>query len=308
MSIDYDEDDLEGFELTPSIDLDTPIGDLLDERAAKLKKILGKVKSTNKDHIAVEDILELEALLAELQERVGTSGFDKWYVPGGPYSIDRLTKHKAFYKATRDYRELLILGGNRSSKTTSGCYLSAVTATGMLPSWWEGVTFDGPVNNWAVGSTSKSVKETLQEALLGPVGNLGTGILPKSSIVRTTAKQGVPGGIDTVYVRHEPSGGISTITFMSAEQGTKVFMGSARHIIHIDEPTDEAVYNECLIRTMTTNGRMVHSVTPKKGLTRMLANFLADCDLLEGTQEIKGLKMAKALMDLEELQREENRG
>lgn len=178
----------------------------------------------------------------------------------------------------------------------------------LYPSWWQGVTFDGPVNNWAIGSTSKSVKETLQEALLGPLGALGTGILPKECILRTTAKQGVPGGIDTVYVKHVPTGGTSTITFMSAEQGTKAFMGSARHIIHIDEPTDEAVYNECLIRTMTTNGRVVHSVTPKMGLTRMLANFLSDCDLLEGTQEIKGLRMAKALMDLEDKQAEEARG
>lgn len=306
MSID--EDDLTGFELKPTVDLDAPIDILLDDRAAKLKKVLGKIRSTSAEHMAVEDILELEELLSELQNRMGGSGLDKWYVPDGPYSIDKLPKHKAFFAATRDYRELLILGGNRTSKTSSGCFLSAATATGLLPDWWEGVTFNGPVNNWAIGSTSKSVKETLQEALLGPLGNFGTGLIPKECIIRTTAKTGVPGGIGTVYVKHVPTGGTSTIEFMSAEQGTKAFMGAARHIIHIDEPVDEAIYNECLIRTMTTNGRMIHSVTPKLGLTRMLANFLSDCDLLEGTQEIKGLKMAKAIMELEQKERDDANG
>lgn len=652
MSTEY-EDSLDGFELKPNMDLDIPIDDLLDERASKLKKVLGRVKASTKDHISAYDIQELEELLQELQERMGTAGIEKWYVPGGPYSIDKLHKHKAFFDATRDYREVLILGGNRcllegtlvatpkgpvaiqdlkvgdevldrygkptkvtdvwdnglapvvhltnrgktyvtctadhgmdairiarsdggydypeieqkvyaskltsrnlvrrvsvknplgpvfephayaigamlgdgcctegsrnrmiisskdekvphkislllggssprklnsgnyswavagncnyyqewmhkrrnheklvdldviktwnrkslvefvaglidtdgclqkgrdghclsfanqnsqivaayhyavlalwmedasivtsnsshyvngkvqtvlvrnqhkireildelrpqlvhqykaelnedsfggkrshpdriflkpieglqskvwditvehpehffllangvsvsnTSKTTSGCYLSAITALGTYPDWWQGVVFDGPVNNWSVGSTSKSVKETLQETLLGPLGAIGTGMIPKEHIIKTVAKSGVPGGIDTVYVRHVPTGGTSTITFMSGEQGTKAFMGAARHIIHIDEPMDEAVYNECLIRTMTTNGRMVHSVTPKLGLTRMLANFLSDCDLLAGTQEIKGLRMAKALIDLEDKKAEEECG
>lgn len=307
MSTEY-EDSLDGFELKPNMDLDIPIDDLLDARASKLKKVLGRVKASTKDHISADDIQELEELLQELQERMGTAGVEKWYVPGGPYSIEKLPKHKAFFDATKDYREVLLLGGNRTSKSVSGCYLNATTLLGQYPDWWNGVVFDGPVNNWSVGSTSKSVKETLQEILLGPLGAIGTGMIPKEHILKTVAKSGVPGGIDTVYVRHIPTGGTSTVTFMSGEQGTKAFMGAARHIIHIDEPMDEAVYNECLIRTMTTNGRMVHSVTPKLGLTRMLANFLSDCDLLAGTQEIKGLRMAKALIDLEDKKAEEERG
>lgn len=129
MSTDYN-GSLDGFEFKSRLDSEESLDDILKNRADKLKKVLGKVKNKDREHIAVEDILELEELLAEMQERMGTSGMDKWYVPDGPYSIDKLPKHKAFYAATRDYREVLILGGNRSSKTTSGCYLSAVTATG----------------------------------------------------------------------------------------------------------------------------------------------------------------------------------
>lgn len=301
MSTEY-EDSLEGFDLKPSMNLDEPLSLELMARASKLRHLIDKSKASK--HVSPEDIVELDLLIKELGDRTNTSGFHKWYVEGGPFAIDKLPKHKAFFDATKDYREVLILGGNRTSKTTSGCYVSALTATGQYPDWWDGVRFNGPVNNWSVGATAKSVKETLQEALLGPPGALGTGLIPKDCIIKTDHKAGTPGAVNTVYVKHI-SGGTSTITFLSGDQKVRAFFGTARHIIHIDEPTEEDIYNECLIRTMTTNGRILHSITPKKGLTRMLANFLSDCELLAGTQSIKGLAQAKALMDMERARKDE---
>jgi len=285
-----DDDD---WDLVPSVDLDIPIDEELLNRAAKIK-----VRAQNK-HISPHDVLELQSLLKEMERRTEISGVDKWYVPGTPFGIDKLPKHKAIFDSTKDYREVLILGGNRTSKTTTGCYLSTVTATGLYPDWWDGVVYPGPVNNYSVGKSAQTVLQTLQECLMGPSGQWGTGLIPKHLIEKTVHKSGVPGAIREVHVRHVPSGGISTITFMSADQKAHAFFGLKGHIMHVDEPTDEDVYNEILVRTMTTNGRVIHTITPKKGLTRMLANFLSDCHLLAGTKKIKGLEQAKALMDIE---------
>lgn len=287
MSIEEDDWDLES-----TVDFSIPIDEELLSRASKIKS------RALKQNISPQDVLELEELLAEMQARTEVSGLDKWFVPGTPFGIDKLPKHKAIFDSTKTYREVLILGGNRTSKTTSGSFINAVTATGRYPDWWDGVFFEGPVNNWAVGKTGQSVRDTLQESLMGPQGQWGTGLLPKDSIIKTIHKAGIPGAIDTVYVRHV-DGGISTIGFKAADQKVPSFFGTARHIVHIDEPTEEDIYNECLVRTMTTGGRVIHTITPKKGLTRMLANFLSDCDLLAGTQQIKGLEQAKALMNME---------
>lgn len=137
----------------------------------------------------------------------------------------------------------------------------------------------------------------MQEAVLGAIGSWGTGALPLDCIGRTTARQGIANSVDTVEVRHV-SGGISTIGFKSYDQKPASFYGTAKHLVWLDEPCPELVYNECLIRTMTTGGRLVHTITPKEGLTRLLADYLRDCELLAGATRIKGLEALGALDDM----------
>lgn len=196
--------------------------------------------------------------------------------------------------------------------TTVGGFVVAVTATGLYPDWWEGVRYDGPVSNWAVGKTGQTTRDTVQNALLGPIGNWGTGLIPADCIVKTTIRQGIAGGVDTIEVRHVPTGKISTIGFKSYDQRPDSFYGTAKNVVWLDEPCPELVYNECLIRTMRlphnpvegpVGGRIVHTITPKEGLTQLLAQFLSSCDLLAGAERIKGLE---AMMLLAEMEAEKN--
>jgi phage terminase large subunit-like protein len=76
-----------------------------------------------------------------------------------------------------------------------------------------------------------------------------------------------------VRVRHV-SGGISTLGFKAFEQGREKFQGTAKHGIWLDEESSEAVYDECLVRLMTTDGLMLVTFTPLKGLSAVALRFL----------------------------------
>ena len=268
----------------------------------KLKELVG-AKPSDKA-LDPASFLRVIELVDAYQRNEDTSGFHKWYKPGTPFSLENLPKHAAFFKATADYREVLMLGGNRCGKTRGGATVAAVLATGQYPDWWEGVRFDCPTSIWAVGKTGQTTRDTVQEALMGPIGAWGTGAIPLDCIGRTTARQGIPNALDTVEIKHV-SGGVSTIGFKSYDQKPQAFYGTKMHLVWLDEPCPDLVYHECLVRTMKLDreaergprgGRLIHTITPKEGLTRLLAQFLSSCDLLAGAERVKGLE---AMMQIE---------
>ena len=56
--------------------------------------------------------------------------------------------------------------------------------------------------------------------------------------------------------------------------------GSEKEVIWLDEESDEGIRNECLLRLMTTDGLLVETFTPLKGLTKVVMSYLP-----EGYQE-----------------------
>lgn len=203
------------------------------------------------------------------------------------------------------------LVSKNSGKTQAGAYICTVLATGLYPEWWTGLRYDGPVNIWAVGKTAQTTRDTVQRAFLGDVGSWGTGVIPKHLIVKTTALSGTANAVDVITVQHT-SGLLSTIGLKSYKQEVSSFYGTARHFTWLDEPAPELIYNESLLRTAVLDknplagpkgGRQIHTITPKEGLTRLLADFLADCELLAGTEKLKGLDTAIALMQQEDAQK-----
>lgn len=245
------------------------------------------------------ELQRMLSLMQEMELRKDTSGFRKWFDPRGPYGFDSLPKHRAIIEATKNFRETLVLGGNRSGKTSIGCYISAVNATGQYPENWPGKIFDRHISAWSVGKTGQSTRDTLQESLLGPIGSHGTGMIPADCILKIYPSKGIANAVDTIEVRHT-SGGVSTVGLKSYEQKPASFYGTAKHLIHLDEPCPELIYNESLIRTMTTGGILLHTITPKDGLTRMLADYLSDCVMLAGSSGLPNLDVIKALMETED--------
>lgn len=225
------------------------------------------------------DIVEI------LEDKMSKSGTDKWFVPGTPYGIENCPKHSAFFAAGKDFPERCFLASNRTGKSLSGAYELAVHLTGEYPFWWNGKVFDKPISAWAAGSTGRSTRDIVQKELLGPIGAWGTGMIPLEKLGRFWALQGVPQGVDVIEVKHK-SGGWSTLGFKNYEQDVTSFYGTAKHVVWLDEECPRDIYNECLMRTMTTGGIVYVTFTPLKGLTPFVVNFCSKATFLAGASPL----------------------
>lgn len=173
-----------------------------------------------------------------------------------------------------------MMAANRVGKTWGvGGYEMALHLTGKYPDWWEGRRFDGPVEAWAAGDTSETTRDIVQKSLMGiggegGEGELGTGLIPGDDIIgEPTKRSGVSGAMDTAAVRHT-SGGASIIGFKSYDQGRKKFQGTAKQVIWLDEEPPTEVYEESLMRLMTTDGLMICTFTPLEGMTEVAKMFI----------------------------------
>jgi phage terminase large subunit-like protein len=166
------------------------------------------------------------------------------------------------------------MAANRVGKSVVGAYETTLHLTGEYPHWWEGRRFDRPIDAWAAGDTSETTRDIVQLALLGPPGDFGTGLIPWRKLCgEPRPKLGITDSIDTVAVRHA-SGGNSTLGFKAYDQGRRKFQGTARHVVWLDEEPPADVYDECLLRLMTTNGIMLCTFTPLQGLSEVALRFL----------------------------------
>lgn len=182
-------------------------------------------------------------------------------------------KHLEFFTAGREHRERLALAANKIGKTEGiGGYEVTRHAIGEYPEWWPGRVYDRPVKVWAAGDTSNTVRDIIQKVLLGEVGEFGTGLIPQKVIERVTWKRNVPEAVQDIYVRHPR--GRSIITLKSYDQGRESFQGTNEDIIWLDEEPPMAIYTECLLRTMTTNGMVLCTFTPLLGLSDVVLSFL----------------------------------
>lgn len=271
-------------------DLSSLLNELCPPDDTSEGKALLKALKPSKDLQSLEDRKYLLALLEEAERRDKYGGYRKWFRPGTPYGIDKLPKHAAFFEAGATYNERFFCAANRAGKSIAGAFETALHATGDYPDWWEGKRFDAPVDIWACGSTGNVTRDTVQLELLGNVGEWGTGMVPMDNIIQMTPKHGVTKGVDTATIRHA-SGGISTIAFKSYKEKVTSFMGTARHVVWLDEEADEYIYSECFLRTSQLKncpggGIIYTTFTPKQGITPFVLSFLKDCDYLADSPRV----------------------
>ena len=204
---------------------------------------------------------------------------ESFYPDRGPLRRELYAKHLEFFEAGTCKNERLFMAGNRVGKTEGvGAYEASLHLTGRYPEWWKGRRFSKPISAWAAGQTSKTTRDIIQLALLGSAPRFGTGMIPADAILGTTPKAGIPEAVETIYVRHA-TGGRSEIALKSYDQGVESFYGTGKDLIWLDEEAEQAIYVECLTRTLSTvpgqpNGSVLFTFTPLWGMTEIVREFL----------------------------------
>lgn len=212
-----------------------------------------------------------DEIRAELKRRKENK-FSYWFPDIGPLRRELYPKHMDFIRQGSSYRERVLMAANRIGKTEGGAYEVTAHLTGIYPPWWNGKRFAKPPNALVAGETGKLVRDSIQMKLLGPPSDPGTGMIPAHLILERKPKHGIPDAVDIVYVKHA-SGGTSILQFQSYDQGRTAFQATERDIIWCDEEPPLDIYSECLIRTMTTNGIVMSTFTPLKGVSETVLSL-----------------------------------
>jgi phage terminase large subunit-like protein len=154
-----------------------------------------------------------------------------------------------------------------------GCYCVSAWLTGRYPHWWNGRRFPHATTIWIAGEKNSVVRDSLQLKLLGPLSDLGTGLIPGDSIARATRKSGLADAIDTLSIRHT-SGGLSSVRFKSYEEGRKSFQATDVDVLMLDEEPPGDIWVEGLMRTMVKQGLALLTFTPLSGWSEVVEEFL----------------------------------
>jgi phage terminase large subunit-like protein len=184
-----------------------------------------------------------------------------------------------------EYGNYLI--GNVLSHNTGKTYTAAFEMTchltGVYPDWWQGRKFFRPIQARCIAVSFEQLRKVMQAELIGDINYaFGSGMIPKDLIVDKSMRAGIPDTVDTIWVRHVPTGGISTCELMSNVQGREAMQGDAKQCVWIDEECDWDVFLENKMRTAGTgdkaSGIIIITFTPLKGWTQLVKWLLKEPD------------------------------
>ena len=174
-------------------------------------------------------------------------------------------KHTLFHLG---HEASLISGGNRAGKTEVGACLSVAFASGSkeqyVKDWLEinglpsNLIPPNPSTVWCASLSYKDGLEYLRPKLdkYLPKGTKKTRWLSQDRAVAIL-----------------PNGG--RIVSMSCDSGRQSFQGGSISLCWIDEePNDEGIFDEVLLRTVDLKGKVIITATPLKGLSWMFERFI----------------------------------
>ena len=179
-----------------------------------------------------------------------------------------------FFGTSTDRRG--ILAANRIGKTVSTCYETAMHLTGQYPEWWTGKRFTKPITAMVAGEGWSQVALVLQNELLGSpdvklIESIGTGAVPRDCVVLDTMRNDGANCIG-VEIRHV-SGGKSYLLFANYTQEVRQLQGFKLDLAVFDEQPPDDFFSEIVTRTATTQGMVLCSFTPLKGLNGLVSKF-----------------------------------
>ena len=252
---------------------------------------MGNVRAQRLTALTSDEKRQLLEMLEERERREKYRLFDRLFPDEGPLSRFAYVKHMEFFELGRERRERCFLAGNRVGKTIAGGYELCCHLTGKYPHWWKGRRFDRPVAALAAGDTLDTTKDIIQAKLLGGVPDdeeaWGSGIVPRELLGDVVRRNNKPGMVAEVKVKHV-SGGWSVLKLRSYDQGRKIFQGVELEVVWLDEEVPQDVYEEALVRTMTTQGLVMLTFTPLEGLTPLVLEFLPGGDVAKAGENESG--------------------
>ena len=240
---------------------------------SKLINHLNKLKKLNK--IAEENPLAVARLwdphchrwdgFSKLSKRKSGCGKQMQSVGSGMYHCDNceITEERTSQRQSIlgvGSEATLICGGNRAGKTDAAVQFGIATAAGS-GEWW--------VRSWLELNDLPFdlIKEEPQEVWISALsyGDALTYLRPK---INKYAPIGVKysrwKAQDRASVVFD-NGGI--IRSLSADAGREKFQGGATGLIILDEEHPRAIFDECMLRCVDHNGKILLSMTPLKGIT-----------------------------------------
>lgn len=184
--------------------------------------------------------------------------------------------HQLKFFATGHSERRGILAANRIGKTVSTCYEAAMHLTGIYPEWWNGYRFDKAITCMVAGEGWSQVALVLQNELLGTqdvkiTENIGSGAIPRDSIITSTMRNDGANCIG-VEVKHV-SGSKSYLLFANYTQEVRQLQGFKLNLAIFDEQPPDDFFSEIVTRTATTQGKVLCSFTPLKGLNGLVSKF-----------------------------------
>jgi len=191
-------------------------------------------------------------------------------------------QHEFHCAGAQPVYERLFMAGNQLGKTWAGAFEVALHLTGRYDLYrgpngeaWEGRRLDKPVT-WLAGSESSELtRDGVQRLLIGSPSDesaWGTGAIPKEALLDWNRKQGVPNALDSVTVRHVA--GTSTLLFKSYDQGRGKWQANTVDGVWFDEEPPFDVYSEGRTRTTATQGIVLVTFTPLRGISQVVKRYL----------------------------------
>lgn len=264
--------------------------------------------------ISYEEWVRREALAEELRRRQACP-FHTYFPATGPFRRELYSRSLLFFAAGKIHRERMFLAANRCSKTVTAAFEVTAHLTGLYPSWWPGRRFNGPTEWWVAGDTRETTRDIIQFELCGSRGELRagkySGMVPGHLIVDRTLQTGIADAVDTIWVtqtdRDKVHGArpVSMAQFKAYNQGRLAFQGTSKHGIWIDEEPPDAsetptgggtpsgagdVYTEALLRTATTEGITITTMTPLRGLTPFIDQYLQTATMCDAAGKVMNAK------------------
>ena len=185
-------------------------------------------------------------------------------------------EHQIKFFETGQHQRRGILAANRIGKTVSTCFETACHLTGQYPDWWTGKRFSGAITAMVAGEGWQQVALVLQNELLGTndikiTDNIGTGTIPRTSIVLETMRNDGANcmGCEIKHVK----GGNSYLVFANYTQEVRQMQGFKLNLAVFDEQPPDDFFSEIVTRTATTQGQVLCSFTPLKGLNGLVSKF-----------------------------------